>query len=126
LSFYFYFYTVLRLDEKDVSLLYKAMDYSKKAYDEAIAAKDEAMAAKDAAIRSENAIKEFLKNYNASEVDSSNNDGDGDVKKQGKKVYWYSVSIMFIEFIYVYYVYQIDLYFSLIIIMHDFDLENFG
>ena len=39
------------------------MDYSKKAYDEAIAAKDEAMAAKDAAIRSENAIKEFLKNY---------------------------------------------------------------
>ena len=88
------------------------MDYSKKAYDEAIAAKDEAMAAKDAAIRSENAIKEFIKNYNASEADSSNNDGDGDVKKQGKKVYWYSVSIMFIEFIYVYYVYYI--YFTVI------------
>ncbi|GBC12294.1 uncharacterized protein OCT59_025994 [Rhizophagus irregularis] len=74
-----------RLNEKDVNLLCKALQYSKSVYKEAIAAKE-------AAIRTELAINEFIKEWkNTSEEKVDYNDN----KNLGKKkVFWYSNTLV--------------------------------
>ncbi|GBC23239.1 uncharacterized protein OCT59_013891 [Rhizophagus irregularis] len=74
-----------RLNEKDVNLLCKALQYSKSAYEEAIAAKE-------AAIRTELAINEFIKEWkNTSEEKVDYNDNKDPGKK---KVFWYSNTLV--------------------------------
>lgn len=101
-----------RLNEKDVNLLCKALQYSKSAYEEAIAAKE-------AAIRTELAINEFIKEWkNTSEEKVDYNDNKDPGKK---KVFWYSVSK------YVHNWFIIFKFFSLVtIILLFYNLEYLG
>lgn len=102
-KFFIFIYIVPRINEKDIVTVHKAMQYSKSAYEVAIEAKEAAIEAKEAAIRTELAIKEFLSRCDTS-VEGNNDNGQPVIKGSGKytkkRIYWYTVSIIFIMLVY--------------------------